>query len=287
MTHAELVAAGVSDGAIARAVGSGRLHRLHRGVYAVGRADLPHPWPIRAAILAAGPGSMASHHTAAQLWGVANRSRSLTEAIDVTVSSDRRRRSRPGIRVHHQLIERTDCRVRDGIALTSPARTILDLAALVSGDVLEQLVVEADIRRLASVNELRAVIDHSPGRAGTKRLATLLDRGAWQGLTRSEAERRALALVARARLPSPRVNPIRAEHRIDLHWPDHRLVLEIDGFATHGRRHAFDADHERDLQLEIAGEHVVRATALQLVRTPEAVVAAVASGLARRAGREP
>lgn len=283
VTYEELRDAGVSRDATLRAVRSGRLHRHHRTVYSIGRPDLPFPWAIKAAVLAVGPDTLASDRAAAQLWGIVNPRRLLTEAVDVTVSGPRRR-SRRGIRVHHRQVDPRDRRTRRGIALTSPARTIVDLAAQLDVDDLEQLVVEADIRRLATADELRTVIARASGQRGTRRFIDLLDRAAWQGLTRSQAERRALELVARARLPRPRVNPVRLEHRIDLHWPQERLVLEIDGFATHGRRRAFDDDHDRDLTLEIAGEHVMRATANQLTRTPEAVVAAIASELARRAG---
>lgn len=284
VTTAELLAAGFSHDAITRAVCTGRLHRLYRGVYAVGRRDLPHPWPWRAALLACGGGALLSHHSAAQHWGIANPHSSLAAAVDVATDTNRKR-SHPAINHHRLKLDTRDRRTRQGIALTSPARTLLDLAATMSDGDLEQAVVEADIRKLARADELTAVIARTPTHPGSRALTTIVDRGAWRGLTRSQAERLMLSLVARARLPVPRTNPVCANHRIDFLYERHRLVIEINGFATHGRRKTFDDDHARELDLELAGWHVLRFTANQLRDTPGAVIATLSAALARAEGR--
>lgn len=157
----------------------------------------------------------------------------------------------------------------------------MQLAATLGDDDLEQAVVEADIRRLARPLELRDVLVRKTRARGRRRLERIVERAGWQGLTRSQAERRFRRLMARAGLGPLRVNPLRHDHRLDFVFDAAHVVIEIDGFATHGRRAAFERDHRRDAALELRGWHVLRFSARQLSDEPERVVATVATVTAR------
>jgi very-short-patch-repair endonuclease len=256
---AQLRACGLSADAIKHRVRTGRLHRRHRGVYAVGHLAAP-PFAREWAAVLACPAAVLSHGTAAVLWGLLE----ADEAAPVHVTLPGGRHHRDGIRVHRARLEPGDVRHRHGLPLTSPARTILDLAPQVT----ERLLADALARRLVRPGDLRK----------SARLRGLLDPG--PRLTRSEAERRLLAIVERARLPRPRTNARVAGFELDAFWPHARLAVEVDGYAFHGSRTAFERDRRRDLALHAAGVRVLRVSWRQLGE-PEALSAALAAALAR------
>jgi very-short-patch-repair endonuclease len=188
---------------------------------------------------------------------------------------------RPGIKIHRVAwIGPTELRTRFGIPLTSPVRTVLDLAGT-SPNELEAALAEGYATRLIRRRELAALLADHPRHRGTRRLRALIDEG--PALTRSEAERRFLALVRRARLPQPEVN-VRLGRELDFLWRRERLVVEVDGFAFHSTRAAFERDRRRDAELAANGFHVIRITWRQIVSEPEAVVARLAQALVRAAG---
>lgn len=272
VTTEQLAAAGLGPNAIARRVAQGRLNRLHRGVYMA--ASLPAPLTAEmAAVLACGPTAVLSHHAAAALWGLRARR---DGDIDVTVAGERPRR-RPGIRTHRarRLEDRT---VHQRIPVTTAARTLLDLAPLLPQAQFDRTLEEAQVQRLVTPPALDAVVVRS-GHRGAGHLRAALQRMREPALTRSEAEARLLALIRAAELPAPRTNTIVLGFEVDLLWPSQRLIIEVDGFAFHSTRRAFERDRVRDARLQAAGFRVIRVTWRQIVDTPHAVAARIAAAL--------
>src|SRR4051794_4711046 len=170
VSHAQLGELGVGDGAIKHRVAVGRLHRIHRGVYAVGHRALRREARWMAAVLAAGPGAALSHRSAAELWGIRNGSRA---RIDVSVPRHRRSTSR--LEGHVVEMQCDEVTVEDGIRVTTPARTLLDLATVVSPQHLKAAFDEAEVRRLTSPTSLDALVSRYAGRRGTRAIRSILD----------------------------------------------------------------------------------------------------------------
>jgi hypothetical protein len=232
---------GLSAGGVQHRVSAGRLHRVHRGVYAVGHAVLGREGRWMAAVLACGPGAVLSHRSAAALWGVRFTSRSV---IDVTLGRPTRR-ARPGIEIHRtRTLRPRDTTRHHGVPCTTVARTLLDLAALIDRRSLERACEQAEILRLLDLHALIDVLDRAAGRRGATALRSVLATYADGGpLTRSELEERLLEACERFAIPPPRVNalvrvggdPI----EVDFSWPGQSLIVEVDGYRTHGTRGAF------------------------------------------------
>jgi very-short-patch-repair endonuclease len=164
--------------------------------------------------------------------------------------------------------------------VTTPARTILDLAAVASPRELEQALAEAQARRLVRRSDLLPLLARFQRRPGVAALRSLLDADARPSLTRSEAEERLLALIRAAELPAPEVNVHIGRYEVDLLWRDQGLVVEVDGFRYHSSRSAFERDRLRDAELGGRGLRVMRVTWRQIVVRPEALVARIATTLA-------
>jgi very-short-patch-repair endonuclease len=271
----QLLAAGVGHDAIATRVRRHTLHRLHRGVYAVGHTVLVPLAREMAAVLACGPGAAISHRSAAVLW------RLLPDAngpIDVTVVRSGRRR--PGLRIHRSTsLGADDVTTLRGIPTTTPTRAILDLAEQAPERELERALDEALVQKLTSETALVAAVQNAPGRRGAPRITNLLARGGPPALTRSEAEERFLQLIRAAGLEAPDVNARIGNHVVDFLWRRHRLVVEIDGFQYHSSRKAFERDRRRDAELAAAGYRVIRITWMQLTQEPYSVIARLSPAL--------
>ncbi len=262
VTLDQLGAQGLSKSAVRGRVASGRLHRVHRGVYAVGRPDLPREGRWMAAVLACGPEACLSHASAAALHQLSTTSRA---AIDVTVPR-RARLSRPGIRVHRPTRFDHAHRVTvDAIPCTSVARTLLDLALTLGRPALERACDRAEILGLLDWSSVEELLERAEGRPGVRRLRDALLVGeAGAGVPRSELERRFLTLCRTARLPSPAINQWLAvegeEMQVDFIWREERVVAETDGYSTHRTRQAFARDRRRDQLLARRDWRVVRFT---------------------------
>jgi very-short-patch-repair endonuclease len=278
ITYAQLLRAGLGRGAIAWRVREGWLHRIHRGVYAVGRAALTAEGRWLAAVLACGDGAVLSHRSAAALWGLRP---SRAGVVDVTVPGDVAR-GRAGIAVHRPAPP-TEATVERGIPVTTPARTLLDLAGAVDVTGLRRAVERAEELRIFDLRAVDAVISAHPGRRGRGALLAAVDHARDMRLTRSELERRFLRLCDDHALPRPLVNAQVEGLEVDFHWPDARLVVETDGREHHGTAMAFERDRERDERLVAAGWTVLRFTHRRLVRDPGGVARTVRAVLARRA----
>ena len=268
VAYEQLLGAGFTRHKIAQRVQTGQLIRIHRGVYAVGHTA-PSPYaPLLAAVLACGPGSVLSVFSAAVLWALLPAS---DGPIHVTLVGGQRRPP-SGVRVHR--CGAVDVTRRHGIPVTTPLQTLLDLAAQATDRDLARGVEEARVRRLVRDAEL---LEHAAGRPGAARLRRLLEHD--PALTRSEAERRLLELLDRAKLSRPKTNVRIAGHEVDAVWPEQRLVVEVDGYAYHSSRSAFERDRLRDLDLDAAGYRVLRTTWRQLTREPVATAVRIGRAL--------
>jgi predicted transcriptional regulator of viral defense system len=275
VTNAQLRAVGLGNSAIEHRAAAGRLHRIHRGVYAVGHPLLTIEGRWMAAVLACGRGAVLSHRSAAALWDLHRRERARTDVISPTNSG----RSRQGVDAHRARSLPPDERacVR-GIPCTSVARTLVDLAEVVDVRELERACNQAEMLWLLETRALTATLDRAHGRHGAALVRRILAQGGrTETPTRSQLEERFLALCHVARLPPPQVNVWIAEAaaEVDFAWPAQRLIVETDGRAVHATRHAFENDRRRDQRLTLAGYRVVRFTWDQVKREPREVAETV------------
>jgi very-short-patch-repair endonuclease len=275
----QLLATGLTGYAIDNWVKSGRLILKYRGVYRLGHEAVPEFSDELAAVMACGRGAMLSHRSAAYLWRVLPTSPS-TGTVSVLVAN-RDLRSRPGIRARRtrSLLENEVTRHR-GIPVTTPARTILDLAAEEPIRTVERALNEAHVLGLARPSGLIPLIAQHPRHRGAKPLRTVLQAASDHTLTRSEAERRFLDLVRLAKLPPPRVNARVGRFEVDFLWPEQRVIVEVDGFRFHSSRAAFERDRAKWADLSALGYTVIPVTWRQIAGEPHALVARIAQALA-------
>jgi very-short-patch-repair endonuclease len=275
ITRRQLRDAGLRSGAIDWRAGNGQLHRQFRGVYLVGHEALAPLAREAAALLACGDGAMLSHESAALAWGIVE---DYAGDVHVTVVG-RKRRSRPGLRIH-RTSSAPPTRPRHGLLVTSPAQTLLDLAASGSPH-LEDAFTEAHGARLVRATEIQRTLERVGPRSGTRALRALVVANE-SGFTRSKAERKLRALLRAARLPEPETNATVLGLMVDCLWAEQRLVVEFDSVGFHGHRRAFETDRRRDAILVAHGYRVMRITWSQLTEQPYMVLANVASALATR-----
>lgn len=271
----QLLAAGIAPGVVDHRLKLGWLHPVHRGVYRVGPVMAPRAEQM-AACLACGRSAVVSGRSAAALWQMPV-DRPSPAAIEISVPKGTRRR--PGLRVRRIRSLRPDEITKlDGIPITTPARTLYDLASSVAARELERAVARALAGGLTKPVELRRLLAHHSGRPGSARLRAVLQDGNL-AVTRSEAEERFLALVRKTPLDRPEVNVKVSGYEVDFFWRTERLVVEIDGFYFHSSRSAFERDRRRDATLAAAGLRVVRITWHQLANEPHGVLVRLAQAL--------
>jgi very-short-patch-repair endonuclease len=253
VTITQLLDAGVNPNGVSRRVKSGRLHRIYRGVYAVGHAGLSNEGRWMAAVLACGAGAVLSHRAAGALWEITP----LPSLVDVTVPSRAGRSRRDGIRLHRSsTLLPSHCTLRLGIPVTTPARTLADLRRILPRDEFAEALRKAEFHRLPVGDCFD--LDH----------------------TRSELEKRFVALCRWHRLPKPEVNVRVGPFLVDFAWPELRLIVEVDGWRSHGTRSAFESDRARDAELKVLGYDVVRFTWRQVTRDSKAVATTLRALLA-------
>ncbi len=252
ITGAQLARVGLSRGQIAYRVKIGRLHRVHCGVYAVGRPPRTALEHASAAVLACGPGAALSHRSALALWGLGR----WPKRHHVLVPGDRRP---PGISVHRARgLARSDRRTNQGIRTTSPARTLLDCAPALTEKALARAVNDARLARLIRVKDLSDVAERFPHHRGTPLLIPFI--AAKGGPTRSEWEDAFPAFCRRYGLPDPGLNAIVAGHEVDALFPEEKLIVELDSWAHHSTRESFESDRNRDADTLAVGHNTVRIT---------------------------
>ncbi len=275
VTTRQLREAGFGRHAIARRVCGGWLVRIHEGVYQVGIFGGEFAREM-AALLACGPRSVIGRRSAVVVLGVPwPRGGSVEVVLPHEVKT-----GRAGIRCLRAAPVRADeVTVLRGLRVTTPARTLVDLAAITPPADLERLVEEVQVQRLAGPSEILEAIRRGAGRPGVRKLRAVADLLDEPLFTRSEAERRLKALLKSAALPMPRTNVKRATWEVDAVWDRQRLVVEVDGYRYHRTRAKFERDRRKDGQLLLAGYRVLRITWRQLTREPETVVAIIAAAL--------
>ena len=269
VSRAQLRGLGLGQKAIDYRIAKGWLRRDYRSVYSLGHTQESREGRWMAAALHGGDGAALSYWSAATLWRM--RSGAGPRAH---VTTPRKRRSSRLVTFHCAPLEDDERTIEQGIPVTTPARTLLDLAPLLPSPVLARMV-EACPSRGASLAELLA---RHAGRAGVPKLRALLERP--QPMTRSDLEATVFEAMREAALPQPEVNVVVEGHEVDFLWRDHGVIAEVDSYVTHGSRLAFDRDRQRDRQLAIAGRRVARIT-------DERGVEDLSRLLAATAGRSP
>ncbi len=286
VARSQLIAAGISGNRIEYRLECGVLTSVYRGVYAVRAVAGPRAREL-AAVLATGDGCFVSHRAAAAVLELLP-----PLAADAPVEISTIRDVRIGgsaIRIHRvSALGADEVTAREGLPLTSAARTILDLAGVCGGRDgvcggrdLERALATALRRDMVTPGDFEVLLDRYQRRAGRGRLRALLDADGEPAFLRSEAERRFHDLVRGAELPRPKTNVVVEGFEVDSLWPDERLIVEVDGRAYHDGDHAFEADRNRDAVLMAAGYRTMRVTWRQIVREPRQLLVKLAQALVR------
>lgn len=259
---------------------------VHRGVFR--HVAFPPQWPqtVLAAVLAAGEGAVASHLSAAALWRVDG---VVPGPIEVTVSRERRPHVAGAVIHRSRDLGVADIDRHHLIPRTAPARTLLDIAPRLTSAELERALDGMERTGLIWRPHLRWRLAElrRHGRAGVRAVEALLDRTEGRPLGESWLEQEALRLVVGAGLPTPqcqvRLRPGgRRIARVDLAWPEHKLIVEIDGHGSHATRRQRQADAERDARLGLAGWTVVRFTYEDVTERPRYVIEMIRRHLRRQ-----
>jgi very-short-patch-repair endonuclease len=257
---------GLSDSAITRRIAGGGLIAVHRGVFAVGHAAITTRGRWWAAVLACGPDAALSHRAGGDLldfWASAR--------YDIDVIA-RRQVRQPGIDAHRHRLHPDDVTTRDGLPVTTVARTLLDLADVLTPRQLGQAYDRARINRLVTLEDLTTQLARANGRRGASKLRAIVDAERPPAATASHLERAFLDLIRAAGLPEPRVNEHVHGVKADFHWPEHRLIVETDG-AQHAGRRAARADRRRDALLLVEGWRTLRFTSEDVLEDQRHVLA--------------
>jgi very-short-patch-repair endonuclease len=263
ITRAQLMERGFSERAIKHRVRTGRLHPLHRGVYAVGHPEPTRPRLFMAAVLRCGQGALLSHESAAELWQIR---RARGERIDVAVPVERCPRG-SAVRVHRRPLLDGEASLHMRIPVTSPAFTIVDLATRVYLDELEAAINEADIRGVATPAEIRAALDRMGTRPGVRVVRELLDRRTFR-MSRSQLERRLRPIARRAGLPEPETCVYVNGREVDFYFRELGFVIEADGGTFHRTPMQQREDRRRDQAHLAAGTTAIRFTHGQIRYEP-------------------
>lgn len=260
MSRAQLLALGVGRGAIDHWLATGRLRRVHNGVYAYGHAALRVEGRRMAAVLACGPGAALYGRTAAAHLGLLP-----YDSATIHVLTERKLRRQGSIHPHRaRSLDARDTTLVQGISTTTIPRTALDLAATEAKERVERFLAAAERQHRYDLRALHATIDRNNGHPGTGALSALI--AAVPVLTRSDLESMLLALARETGIddPSgdhaihlPRTGPI----TVDFYFPSARVIVEADSWQHHRSRTSFEADRLRDLELATLGYRSVRITA--------------------------
>jgi very-short-patch-repair endonuclease len=264
ISRRQLVAHGLTEKAIDHRRRTGRLHDLHRGVFAVGRSEVGQFGRWMAAVLACGDGALLSHSSAAALWKIGKEG----GQVEVSVPAPRTAR-RVGVIAHRRReIHKGDRSTHDGIPVTSPLKTLLDMAVSLTSSRLEAAINEADRRDLIDAGSVHELLE---GRREPGVRALLNALGADFVLTDSELERKLVPIARRAGLPRPQTGARVSGFKVDFFWPELGLVVETDGLRYHRTPAQQARDRVRDQAHAEAGLTPVRFTYRQVAEQPDRV----------------
>jgi hypothetical protein len=257
----QLFSVGLSRGQIERWVRDGHLHRLYRGVYAVGHRNLvPHAWLI-AALLACGDESFLSHRTAAAVWGLRPIA---TKRIEVTVPGPKFR-ARAGLIVHRTALppEVADLALRNGLRVSSVPRMLIELAVAEQPDELDRLITESVRKQIFDLQAVQAALTSHERRPGVGRLKAGLEGYLPREDRKSDLERSFDQAIAGTDIPPPLKNVKIDIWEIDCLWPEQRLALELDGRPYHVAVKDTERDRIKDAKLMRLGLKPLRITDLR------------------------
>lgn len=276
----QLADCGMTPDAIRHRLHSGRLHVVFRGVYSMGCGVLPPLAREQAALMALGEQTFLSHRSAAFVWGMRK-----TEPDDVEVSVvGRCCESRDGIRVHRiKAIDRRDLRHHEDLWVSSPARAVLQIAAVGTRDELQDVIDQGLALRRFTPGDLKLVLARNRPCRGASRLAEVMADGTTMAISRSRAEKALLRLIRDARLPTPQTNVKFGRFEADFVWHEQKVIVELDSPTFHGGPGAFKRDREKDLVFRDAGFDVLRFTRAHVVHEPAMVLVRLVRALERRA----
>ncbi len=261
ITRRQLRELGLDDNAIAYRIRVGRLFRVFRGVYSVGTPAITPHQRAAAAVLACGPGAALSHSSAMTLWGYW---RQWDQPFEVTVVGDRRTK---GIRVHRSTtLRRRDMTTQLGIRVTTPARTLIDMAPRLKDKALKRNVNNALNSLWLTEDQLAETLARHPAAPGTKRIAKLV--GLQGTPTRSDWEDEFPAFCAEHGLPAPVMGAPVCGYIVDALFPVERVIVELDSWDYHKGKIAFETDRERDAETLAHGFVTVRMTGERLGERP-------------------
>ncbi len=258
VSRAQLLELGVGADAIDHRLTLERLRRVHRGIYTIGHRLLTQDGRWMAAVLAYGPHAVLSHRAAAALWGMRGGTR-----VEVTVPTGLQ--GRDGIQVYRAALPADERTTHRGIPTTTVPRTLLDLSAFVKRHEVRSALRRAEQLRLTDPLSLHDLTTRYPRRPGLATFRALLEEASIGArIIRSELEERFQDFLIKIGLPLPQTNAVIEGFEVDCVWPEQRLIVELDGHATHSATYAFELDRARDRRLQSAGWHVIRITWRQL-----------------------
>jgi uncharacterized protein DUF559 len=267
VTTADLLAGGLSDGAISKQVARGALRRRYAGVYSYGPGELSREAEWMAAVLAAGLGAFLGRRSAAALWEMLRDRRVISDVL-----APRGRRPKGPVLVHtYRRLDPRDVTVHRGIPVTSIARTFVDLSDVLTVFGLVAAIRESAYHRPFDEPATREAMARANGRCNLHVLDAAIDRYL-HGSAGTKSRNEDAFLVLIRELPEPLVNTTHEGEELDFYWPDRRLNVEVDG-PGHLRPAVKRADARRDRKLRAAGYTILRFTDVELERAPEAVLA--------------
>jgi very-short-patch-repair endonuclease len=254
VTRAQLLAIGLTPGAIGRRVRRGLLIAVHRGVYRVGHTAPSVEARYLAAVLACGPGAVLCGRAAAHLHGLLRLK--VAPPSEVLTLTERRI---PGVITHRvRALDPADTTLSHCIPATSVPRTLVDLAAVLSAADLALACHEAGVRHKTTPAHVKVVLARRANAPGAGKLRAVLDGDV--RVTLSKLERRFLERLRGARLPLPETNRLAGTKRVDCRWPRHRLTVELDSYRYHASRHAWEQDRRREREAYARGDRFRRFT---------------------------
>jgi very-short-patch-repair endonuclease len=268
----QLLALGLSHDEVHRVVQRGWLHRLHRGVYAVGHPNIVPYGKLVAALLACGPTAFLSHRTAAAVWGLRGLS---TRSIEVTVPGQTR--CRPGLRVHRTATppDPADLATRNGLRVSSVARLLIELAPVEKRSELDRLITQCVRKRILDLRAIEGALARHTRRPGVAKLKQALRAYRPHRDRHSDLERTFDKLIKGTAVPPPQTNIVLDGWELDCYWPEAGLVVELDGRDYHTAVRDMEKDKLKDSRLLLKGIRTMRVTELRLELEPHRVLADV------------